>query len=60
MKRDVVLASTGASAMDAMVPWALNSLIGTRFKVVPGYKSNNEAALALERGETDGMGAVKF
>jgi len=58
MKRDVIVASTGASAMDAMVPWALNSLIGTRFKVVTGYKSNSEAALAMERGETEGMGAV--
>jgi tripartite-type tricarboxylate transporter receptor subunit TctC len=44
--------------MDAMVPWALNKLIGTRFKVVVGYKSNNDSALALERGESDGMGAV--
>lgn len=57
-KRDVVIASTGANAMDAMVPWALNKLIGTRFKVITGYKSNNESGLALERGESEGMGAV--
>jgi tripartite-type tricarboxylate transporter receptor subunit TctC len=56
----VIIASTGANAMDAMVPWALNNLIGTRFKVVTGYKSNNESALALERSESDGMGAVSL
>lgn len=59
-QRDVIVASTGANAMDAMVPWALNKLIGTRFKVVPGYASNSESALALERGEVDGMGAVSM
>ena len=59
-KRDVIVASTGATAMDAMVPWALNRLAGTRFKVVTGYKSNGESALALERGESDGMGAVSL
>jgi tripartite-type tricarboxylate transporter receptor subunit TctC len=57
-KRNVIIASTGANAMDAMVPWALNKLIGTRFKVVTGYKSNNESGMALERNESDGMGAV--
>ena len=59
-KRDVIIASTGANAMDAMVPWALNKLVGTRFKVVTGYKSNNESGLALERNESDGMGAVSI
>jgi tripartite-type tricarboxylate transporter receptor subunit TctC len=59
-KRDVIVASTGATAMDAMVPWALNRLAGTRFKVVTGYKSNSDSALALERGESDGMGAVSL
>jgi tripartite-type tricarboxylate transporter receptor subunit TctC len=28
--------------------------LGTRFKVVEGYKSSQEALLALERGEVDG------
>jgi len=60
MKRNVALASTGASAMDAMVPWALDHLVGTRFKVIAGYKSNGEEAFALERGECDGMGAVSL
>src|SRR5262249_29477359 len=34
-------------------PNVLNSLIGTRFKVVTGYPGVNDLTLALERGEAD-------
>jgi len=37
-------------------PRLYNSLIGTRFKVVNGYNSTAEIALAVERGEVQGMG----
>ena len=57
---EIVLASTGASGNSAMVPWALNSLIGTRFKVVTGYTSTAAAALAMEQGEVQGIGAVSY
>ena len=59
-QREVVLASTGASGNSAMVPWAMNSLLGTKFKVVPGYTSTAAAALAMEQGEVHGIGAVSL
>src|SRR5262245_59860873 len=37
-------------------PRLYNSLLGTRFKVVNGYNSTAEIALAVERGEVQGMG----
>ena len=37
-------------------PRLLNALIGTRFKIVNGYTGTNEAALAMERGEVQGIG----
>src|SRR6476661_3551738 len=37
-------------------PRLYNSLIGTRFKVVNGYNSTAEIALAVERGEVQGIG----
>jgi tripartite-type tricarboxylate transporter receptor subunit TctC len=37
-------------------PRLYNSLIGTKFKVVNGYNSTAEIALAVERGEVQGMG----
>src|SRR5207244_10480953 len=36
-------------------PKLYNALIGTRFKVVSGYNSTAEIALAIERGEVQGI-----
>lgn len=48
----------GGSALgDSTTDYALmlNSLAGTKFKVVQGYKSTSETLLAVERGEVDGL-----
>jgi hypothetical protein len=37
-------------------PRIYNSLIGTKFKVVTGYNSTGQIALAVERGEVHGIG----
>jgi hypothetical protein len=37
-------------------PKLYNSLIGTRFKIVAGYNSTAQIALAMERGEVQGIG----
>jgi hypothetical protein len=37
-------------------PKLYNSLIGTKFKVVTGYNSTAQIALAIERGEVHGIG----
>jgi hypothetical protein len=36
-------------------PKLYNSLLGTRFKVVTGYNSTGQVALAIERGEVQGI-----
>src|SRR5262249_2938565 len=41
-------------------PWALNQLIGTKFKVVLGYDSSPAMGLAMERGEVDGNGSTSW
>jgi tripartite-type tricarboxylate transporter receptor subunit TctC len=33
----------------------MNNTIGTKFRIVSGYKSNNNALLAVERGEVEGV-----
>jgi tripartite-type tricarboxylate transporter receptor subunit TctC len=37
-------------------PRLYNSLIGTKFKIVSGYNSTAQIALAIERGEVQGIG----
>jgi len=36
-------------------PHLMNNTIGTKFKIVSGYKSNTETLLAIERGEVEGL-----
>ena len=37
-------------------PRVFNALIGTKFKIVNGYKGTTDIALAMERGEVEGIG----
>ena len=56
MRDELVVPGTGAGADTQIVPAAINNLVGTRFKIIPGYQNILQAALAMERGEVDGMG----
>jgi tripartite-type tricarboxylate transporter receptor subunit TctC len=51
----VVVAATGVSSPSTIVPRMLNEAIGAKFKIVQGYPGTAEAALAMERGEVEGM-----
>src|SRR5262249_42297095 len=54
--RDVVVAAAaGATSNTAIVPKALNALIGTKFKVIAGYDTGAGLTLAIERGEAEGI-----
>lgn len=57
-KAEVVLGSTGAGSYQYQLPILLNALIGTRFKIVLGYRSVGEENLAMERGEIHGRGGT--
>jgi len=50
--RETVFSTTGGSM--PLFAQLLNTMIGTRFKLVMGYKGTPEADLALERGEVEG------
>jgi tripartite-type tricarboxylate transporter receptor subunit TctC len=59
-KKEVLMGSTGAGSYTGLYPALLNNLIGTKFKVVSGYKSTNEIHLAMERGEVQGRAGNLF
>ena len=54
-QREVVVAAAGATSNTAIVPRALNALIGTRFKIVAGYDPGAGLNLALESREVEGI-----
>jgi tripartite-type tricarboxylate transporter receptor subunit TctC len=53
-QREATLAGTGPGSIAETVPNLLNSLTGTKFRIVSGYPASNEAMLAMERGEVEG------
>ena len=53
-KVQVVVGSTGRSSETFISPTLMNQLLGTKFKIVTGYKGLGKVHLALERGEVDG------
>jgi len=52
--RETLVASTGPLSQAELDSTMLNGVVGTRFKLIRGYKGSGEAALAVERGEADG------
>jgi hypothetical protein len=51
MSRELVTAATGTGSNGFTYPNAMNIVLGTKFKIVLGYKSSPEADLAMVRGE---------
>lgn len=56
-ERTAILGATGRSATNAIYPTVLNNVLGTKFKVINGYKGANDVRLAMERGEVEGYAA---
>jgi tripartite-type tricarboxylate transporter receptor subunit TctC len=51
MEREMIVGGTGSSAGMVIIPAAMNSLLGTKFKIVTGYRSSEDVNLAMARGE---------
>lgn len=54
--RETPMGGMGGVAAADLVANLANRFLGTRFKVVTGYRGTNEIVLAMERGEVDGIG----
>ena len=58
--RPVLMGATGVGSYTVIYPTVMNSLVGTRFKLVMGYQSTAEIGLAMERGEIEGRTGNNF
>jgi tripartite-type tricarboxylate transporter receptor subunit TctC len=54
MRVQSTLSGTGAGSTVSIYPTVMNNVLGTKFKLVMGYRGSNEAMLAVERGEVEG------
>ncbi len=53
-KKQVNVGAWGRGSSASTIPTALNTLAGTKFKIVSGYRGASDVDLAIERGEADG------
>jgi len=53
-KSEIVLGGSGPNDSETY-PFLMNNTIGTKFRIVSGYKANTETLLAIERGEVEGL-----
>ena len=56
-KQEVLMGASGKSAQPYIIPVVLNEVLGTKFRVVTGYRGINGMHLAMERGEVHGRAA---
>jgi tripartite-type tricarboxylate transporter receptor subunit TctC len=57
-ERETQMGASGANSTPAFYARLLNATLGTRMKLVNGYPGQNDALLAMERGELDGYPSV--
>lgn len=54
MSKEVLVGASGKGAQAYSFPNAINRVLGTKFKIILGYKGAADRILALERGELQG------
>jgi tripartite-type tricarboxylate transporter receptor subunit TctC len=59
-KKEVVMGALSLNGSMAGYPIMLNNLLGTKFRVVVGYRGGNTVNLAIERGEVQGRGSATW
>lgn len=53
--RELIVGSVGAGSATSIVPTVLNRVLGTKFRLIEGYKGAQDVVLAMERGEVEGL-----
>lgn len=55
---EATFGATGSGAPPVTEPKVVNSVLGTKMKVIPGYPGTTDIFIAIERGELDGVCGV--
>jgi tripartite-type tricarboxylate transporter receptor subunit TctC len=56
--KETQVGASGSNSTPAFYARLLNATLGTRMKIIGGYPGQNDALLAMERGELDGYPSV--
>jgi tripartite-type tricarboxylate transporter receptor subunit TctC len=52
---DLITGGVGSGSSTSIVPTVLNRVLGTRFKMIEGYRGAGDILLAIDRGEVQGV-----
>jgi tripartite-type tricarboxylate transporter receptor subunit TctC len=55
LTQELIVGGSGAASTLSIVPTVLNHVLGTRFRIIEGYKAAQDVLLAIERGELQGV-----
>ena len=58
--RETNMGASGANSTPAFYTRMLNAVLGTKMRLINGYPGQNDAFLAMERGELDGYPSVFY
>jgi tripartite-type tricarboxylate transporter receptor subunit TctC len=53
-KREIILSASGSASTPAFFARVLTNIFDLKTKIIPGYKSQTDSFLGMERGENDG------
>jgi tripartite-type tricarboxylate transporter receptor subunit TctC len=51
----LIVGGSGAASTLSIVPTVINHVLGTKFRIVEGYKAAQDVLIAIERGELQGV-----
>jgi tripartite-type tricarboxylate transporter receptor subunit TctC len=57
-EHELIVAGSGAGSSLSILPTVFNHVLGTKFRVIEGYKGTTDAVLAMQRGEVEGVCAT--
>ncbi len=60
LQRTMIVGGGGPTSGNVIFPLVLNRVLGAQFKIISGYGSTGEIALAIERGEVQGTGSYHY
>src|SRR5437016_5637791 len=52
---ELIVGGSGAASTLSIVPTVLNHVLGTKFRIIEGYKAAQDVLFAIERGEVQGV-----
>ncbi len=59
-EKEMIVGGGGTTSGNVVFPNVMNSVLGTKFKIISGYNSTGDIALAVERGELQGTASYHY